>query len=360
MRFATILSAALSAATFVAVAQDTTIISASATLKDGSTVNGEFSTKSITGSTIFMEKLELDPALVKTVTFVNTNGESKIELNNGDKFAMTVADEAFAIKSLLGELNIPRTNFRSITLSSRRISAGDCDDGLIFYCTFDNKDSITTPALGPNGTFLRGDFMQGKIGQALQTTVYSQNATFELPANFFNTSGCIEFWAKIQKPSSYIGNGGDPRLFTITQKSTNNTISTLDIVSNNGGGNSGFATWTFLGNMASIRGCRSLRYEDLFPTSNFRDWHHYAIIWDKDGISDLTGTPKMALLLDGHPVPDIQNHIRSTEDASAIISTPTLLSFTHDPKLDPEFSTKSPFLIDEFKIWNYAKTDFSL
>ena len=152
----------------ITVTANETVVTANATLKDGSTVKGEFTTKRITGSTIFMEKLELDPALVKTVTFVNTNGESKIELNNGDKFAMTVADEAFAIKSLLGELNIPRTIFRSITLSSRRISA------------------------------------------------------------------------------------------------------------------------------------------------------------------------------------------------SAIISTPTLLSFTHDPKLDPEFSTKSPFLIDEFKIWNYAKTDFSL
>ena len=360
MKFATILSAALSAATFTALAQDTAIISANATLKDGSTFKGEFSTKSITGSTIFMEKLELDPALVKTVAFANTNGESKIELNNGDKFTVKVENDNFAIKSLLGELNIPRTNFRSITLSSRRISAGGCEDGLIFYCTFDGKDSVTTPAVGPQGTFLRGDFMHGKIGMAMQTTVYSQNATFELPSHFFGTSGCIEFWAKIQKPSSYIGNGGDPRLFTITQKSTNNTISTLDIVSNNGGGNSGFSTWTFLGNMASIRGCRSLRYEDLFPTSNFRDWHHYAIIWDKDGISNLTGTPRMALLIDGKLIPDIQNHVRSTEEASAIISTPTLLSFTHDPKLDPEFSTKSPFLIDEFKIWNYAKTDFSL
>ena len=149
MKFATILSAALSAATFTALAQDTAIISANATLKDGSTFKGEFSTKSITGSTIFMEKLELDPALVKTVTFVNTNGESKIELNNGDKFAMRVSNDNFAIKSLLGELNIPRTNFRSITLSSRRISAGGCDDGLIFYCTFDDEASLATPAIGP-------------------------------------------------------------------------------------------------------------------------------------------------------------------------------------------------------------------
>ena len=319
MRLATILSSVLFAATFAAVAQDATIISANATLKDGSTFKGEFTTKSITGSTIFMEKLELNPAIVKSVVFANTNGESKVELKTGDKFAMKVVNDSFAIKSLLGELNIPRTNFRSITLSPRRISAGGCEDGLVFHCTFDDRDSITTPAIGPKGTFLRGDFMQGKIGQALQTTVYSQNATFELPANFFNTSGCIEFWAKIQKPSSYIGNGGDPRLFTITQKSTNNTISTLDIVSNNGGGNSGFSTWTFLGNMASLRGCRSLHYQELFPYSDYRDWHHYAIIWDKNGISNLTGTPRMALLLDGNPVPDIQNHVRSTEEASAII-----------------------------------------
>ena len=91
MRFTKILATALSAATFAVVAQDATTISVNATLKDGSTFKGEFTTKSITGSTLFMEKLELDPALVKTVAFANTNGESKIELNNGDKFAVSHA-----------------------------------------------------------------------------------------------------------------------------------------------------------------------------------------------------------------------------------------------------------------------------
>ena len=359
MKFAAILSYVFSAATFVAVAQDATTISANATLKDGSTFKGEFTTKSITGSTLFMEKLELDPALVKTVTFVNTNGESKIELKNGDRFAMTVANDAFAIKSLLGELNIPRTNFRSITLSSRRISAGGCNDGLIFYCTFDDENSIIAPAVGPKGTFFHGDFRQGKVGKALQTTVYSNNASFELPADFFNTEGCIEFWAKILNQSSYIGSGGDPRLFSLTQKFTHATFSGIDIVSNNGGGNSGFSTWTLLGNMANFRGCRSLRYEDLFPYSDYRDWHHYAVIWNKDGITSLPGNPRMALVVDGKHIPDIQNHVRNDEDVSSIISGPTFLSFTHDPASADEHSTKSPFLIDEFKIWNYAKTDFN-
>ena len=334
-------------------------VSANATLKDGSTVKGEFLTQKITGSTVFANQLALDPAIIKSLTITGTNGEAKVSLVNGDAFAMTVANDAFAIKSLLGDLEIPRANFRSLTFSIFR-GGNAADGGLVFYCTFDNEAAITTPAVGPKGTFLRGDFMKGKVGMALQTTVYSQNATFDLPADFFNTSGCIEFWAKIQKPSSYIGSGGDPRLFTITQKSTNNTISTLDIVSNNGGGNSGFSTWTFLGNMASLRGCRSLHYQELFPYSDYRDWHHYAIIWDKDGISDLTGTPRMALLVDGKSIPDIQNHVRSAEDAAALISTPMRLSFTHDPNLDPELSTKSPFLIDEFKIWSDAKTRFNL
>ena len=334
-------------------------VSANATLKDGSTVKGELDTRRITGITLFAEHLDLDPAIVKTITFAGKDGESKVELANGDKFAMKVATENFAIKSLLGELNIPRANFRSITLSQRKVSA-DGDDGLVFYCTFDDEASIAEPVAGPKGIYLRGSFAEGKCGKALQTTVYAQNATFELPPDFLKTAGCIEFWAKILKPSPYIGNGGDPRLFTITQRNTNNTICTLDIVSNNGGGNSGFSTWTILGNMANLRGCRTLRYEDLFPRSNCRDWHHYAIIWDVNGIADIAGSPTKALLVDGKLIPDIQNQDRSVTEATSIISSPMLLSFTHDPALDPEYCTKSPFLIDEFKIWNYSKTDFGL
>lgn len=350
----------LTAIVYSTFAQDaTTTISANAMLKDGSTVKGTIGTEHISGSTLFTEKLDLNPTIVKSIAFVGTNGESKVSLVNGDAFAMNISNAGFKIKSLLGDLEIPRTNFRSLTFS---IFSGvnAADGGLIFYCTFDDEASITTPAFGPKGSFLQGKFLQGKIGQALLTTVYSQNATFDLPADFFSTSGCIEFWAKILKPSSYIGNGGDPRLFTITQKSSNNTICGIDIVSNNGAGNSGISTATLLGNMASLRGCRSLHYQELFPYSDYRDWHHYAAIWDKDGIADLPGRPRMALLVDGKFIPDIQNHVRSAEDAAALISTPMRLSFTHDPNLDPELSTKSPFLIDEFKIWSYAKTNFDL
>ena len=97
------------------------IVSANIALRDGSSVRGEFAAKSIDGSTAFMEKLELDPAIVKSVSFTGTNGESKVELKNGDRFAMTVANDAFAIKSLLGDLKIPRNSFRAIATSNTRV-----------------------------------------------------------------------------------------------------------------------------------------------------------------------------------------------------------------------------------------------
>lgn len=333
-------------------------VSATARLSDGSTVRGDLLAAKITGSTLFARKLDLDPAIVKSMAFQGTNSAAAVELVNGDKFTMTVLDEAYAVKSLIGRLDLPRAIIRSLVFARRRADPDGAESGLVFHCTFDDDASVATPAVGPKGIFLQGEFAEGRVGMALQTSVYSPNAAFELPAGFFKTSGCIEFWAKILKPSPYIGNGGDPRLFTITRKSTRSIICTLDIVSNNGSGNSGFSTWTFLGNMASLRGCRMLRYDDLFLSGSGRDWHHYAVVWDQNGIAGLDGMPQKALFVDGKLVTDVQNHIRKEEDVADILSSPTMLSFTIDPDLDPGWTTKSQFLIDEFKIWDSARTSF--
>ncbi len=149
------------------------------------------------------------------------------------------ADSADSIEKTTVNATAPRTGLQSLALAKRRAWAAGAEPGLLFHCTFDDEAAITSPAVGPKGTFLQGRFMPGKIGH---------------------------------------------------------TVCGLDIVSNNGCGNSGFSTGTLLGNMASIRGFRQLRYDELYPSSDYRDWHHYAIVWDPDGISSLTGTPKMALL----------------------------------------------------------------
>ena len=348
MKFATILSAALSAATFTALAQDTAIISANATLKDGSTFKGEFSTKSITGSTIFMEKLELDPALVKTVTFVNTNGESKIELNNGDKFAMTVADEAFAIKSLLGELNIPRTNFRSITLSSRRISAGGCDDGLIFYCTFDDEASVAAPAVGPSVKMELGKIVadKGKTGGALFVNPGIAGAQIAFPSGSFGTEGCIEFWANMASGKTEFTTGGDPRFFLLSTKD-GTEIAHFEYASNNGCGNSGLG-----GHICGLRtqtnsGCSYLMpYSAVFKGEDYNGWHHYAFAWS---------TTELAIYVDGKLFCRTEGTLNAKQIAGDVIMDIPLNRLS-----GKSFNNKSAFYMDELKIWSKAKTEFDL
>lgn len=344
---------------FTALAEAKPAISAMALLKDGSTVKGEFKTDKVKGATLFAKDLVLDATIVRSVNFTGTNGEAKVELSNGDRFGMAIANPSFTIKSLLGELNVPCGSFRSFSLS-RSPLAGKWEglDGLIFYCTFDDAASVTSPAIGPMGKFMTGNFADGKIGRALMALPYTKHAAFEFPAGFIKDAGCIEFWAKILKHDPIVANGGDPRLFTITCADNHEMTCNIDIVSNDGTGNSGFALRTWFGVKSSISGMRHLSYADLFPLGDWRDWHHYAVVWDKNGISDLPQAPRAALLVDGKLIASAGFEPFSAHMIRMPSETPYVLGITNDPVIDAEHNTKSPFLIDEFKIWNYAKKDF--
>ena len=344
MRFATILSAAISAATFAVVAQDATTISANATLKDGSTFKGEFTTKRITGSTIFMEKLELDPALVKTVAFANTNGESKVELNNGDKFAMTVADEAFAIKSLLGELNIPRTNFRSIALSERKVSVGSSDEGLVFHCTFDDEAAITSPAIGPKGTICSREFVDGKLNKAVRVPIGSSAGFFTLPPETFGKEGCIEFWAKIE-PRREFYRDCDPRMIFI--KSPAGWF-TVEYSSNNGAGRGGFCIRCF--GFEYIKGGSfgaGYKYSDVIP--DVTTWHHYAFSWTE---TDLT------IYIDGNVLKGAFKTGDGRIDEERLRTAPFNMGLPNSNTNSFNTEPNTPFIIDELKIWNFCKREF--
>lgn len=334
-------------------------VSAVALLKDGSTVKGEFLTDKVKGPTIFAKELVLDASIVKTVNFTGTNGAAKVELACGDRFGMTIINPSFAVKSLLGELKIPCGKIRSVSLSKRPSAAkGGALDGLVFYCTFDDAASITSPAIGPAGTFMTGCFEEGKFGKALLAMPFTKHAAFEFPVGFIKDSGCIEFWAKILKSNPVVGTGGDPRLLAITFADTHGLASWLDLGSNDGTGNSGFTLSSWFGARSSINGMRQLKYAELFPSGNWRDWHHYAVAWDKDGISDLPQAPKAALLVDGRLVTSVDVQSVPVHLFRMPSQTPYILGITYDPTLGAENTTKSPFLIDEYKIWNYAKTDF--
>ena len=350
--------AALAVAAFIAFADARPSVSATASLKDGSTVKGEFLTDTVEGSTLFAKDLALEPSIVRTMNFTGTNGESKVELSSGDRFGMTIANTDFTVKSLIGELKIPREKVRSLSFScaAKEGAAG----GLIFHCTFDGVASIASPAIGPAGNFMTGDFMEGKQGKALMAKPYTKHASFEFPVGFIKDSGCIEFWAKILKSNPEVGSGCDPRLLAITFADTHERAGWLDVGSNDGTGNSGFTLSTWFGTKSSIKGMRNLRYDELFPSGNWRDWHHYAMVWDDNGIHNLPHTPKAALLVDGKLITILETQTVPAHLLRMPSQTPYVIGITYDPTLGVENTTKTPFLLDEFKIWNYAKTDFLL
>jgi len=348
------LSALLTGCLTVQAADSDCIVSANATLKDGSTVKGEFATQSITGSAAFLKNLKLNPTIVKSLTFTGTNGASKVELKNGDKFAMTVVNDSFAIKSLLGDLEIPRTSFRALSLSVCR-GGNAADGGLVFYCTFDNEAAITTPAVGPKGIFQGGEFTPGKNGDALFVPAFTSGAKFDLPSGVIGTAGTIEFWGKANELGP-LTEGGCPRFFEIL-KIGKGEIS-QDWNSNNGGGGYGL---TFRMDGLPWMATSSFEYSSAIRSSYRRppmrpdaEWHHYALVWDVNGV-DIPCKPSAAVYLDGRLI--LSTPFVPTWKGPVNVADGSALLFPCREDEMPGYSRRA-FTIDDFKIWNYAKTDF--
>lgn len=331
-------------------------INATATLKDGSTVRGAFLSERITGSTAFADTLPLSPDIVKSVSFTGTNGEAKVALTNGDTFAMTVADDKFILKSLIGDLTIPRASFRSLAFS-RATSGGEC--GLVFHCTFDDRASIATPAAGPNGIFQSGSFTAGKNGGALRVPAFTSCAKFSIPEGMIGPAGTIEFWAKVNDFGP-LTEGGCPRFFEILAPGGRGEIS-HDWNSNNGSGGSGL---TFrIDGLHAMASSTQFSYSGIFgseyprpvmaPTSG---WHHYALVWDVKGVGSPQG-PSAVVYLDGRRAlcapfaPEWKGPVNLSGGA-------TLLFPSREDEM-PGYARRS-YDIDDFNIWNSAKTSFDL
>ena len=346
-----IIASSLAVAVFAAFAQDAaTTITASATLKDGSSVKGEFCTERVTGSTIFTEELRLDPAIVKSLAFTGTNGESKIELKNGDKFAMTVANESFKIKSLLGELAIPRANFRNLSFSASKTAAGGCDEGLIFYCTFDDEAAVRSPAVGPSAKLELGKICpdKGKAGGALFVNPGVAGAQIAFPAGALGNEGCIEFWANMASGKTEFSTGGDPRFFILSDRN-GTEFAHFEFASNNGCGNSGLGGHFCSGLRTQTHtGFRYLMpYSDIFKGEDYNGWHHYAFVWTQSQIT---------VYLDGKQLCSATGAV----DTSTFVNSEIIMDIPLNRERGKSFNNKSAFFMDELKIWNFAKREFDL
>ena len=330
----------------ITVTANETVVTANATLKDGSTVKGEFLTQKITGSTVFANQLALDPAIIKSLTITGTNGETKVTLVNGDTFAMNISNAGFKIKSLLGELEIPRTNFRSLTFSIFR-GRNAADGGLVFYCTFDDDTATKTPAVGPAVKIELGQIIvhEGKNNGSLFVKPGIAGAEVVFPTGTFTNEGCIEFWANMASGKTEFSTGGDPR-FIVLLDEKGNEKSHFEFASNDGCGNSGLSGHFFGLRTQTHTGFNyTMPYSDIFKGADYNGWHHYALVWTPTSLS---------IYLDGKKACSSAGRLNTDELARGQI----VMDIPLNRNTGKSYNNKSAFLIDELKIWNIAKTEF--
>lgn len=320
----------------------------SAILKDGSILKADFLNDEIMGSTAFVKELKLKPEIIQSLNFKGTNGAARATLVNSDSFAMTVSDEAYKIATALGDLAVPVKNLHSLSFTKVPLYR-ESNDGLVFYCTFDDETSLATPVVGPAMKLELGQIRthEGKNGGALFVNPGVAGAVVKLPQGTLATEGCIEFWANMASGKTEFSTGGDPNYFAIY---TDDGIfgGALGFASNDGVSNSGLCGYFFGIRAYSNSGyTHMMPYSDVFKGEDYNGWHHYAFTWTSTSLS---------LYIDGKRVA----HANGQLNTELLVKGDITLAIPLHRTLGKSFNNKSAIFLDELKIWNYAKTSFDL
>ena len=238
---------------------------------------------------------------------------------------------------------------------------------LIYHCTFDSAEAIERPATGPSGKFLGGEFVPGKKGRALRIPGNVPTALVDLPRGMMQPRGTIEFWSKIEDPPASYGDRGNPRFFGLSlfdDPANPGPYSTyLQFTSNDGMGMSGLCGMIYHRAMATDPHMRTNTYGPILEDP--AAWHHYAIVWDSDGLSfskASDGTPAVAaIVLDGRVLQTFGRN--QFAHGKGLLRLPELQGRLAFPVADTGwgfFPRPVAFLIDEFKIWSAPRTEFVL
>ena len=333
----------MSVAISMASAQPT--MNVSVTLRDASIIKGIMAHDTlIEGAVAFADSVRIPLSLIREIAADGTNDVKIVTLANGDVLHVTPKTKDLALATVLGDLSIPLRNISKAAFFSPDSSS----DGLIFHCTFDSPEAVEKPVVGPGGKVGNASLVEGREGMAFHVPRHGSAGLFRLPQAFLKSSGCIEFWAKIDvsKPTF---DDCDPRLFAIRIRQS--YLLFLEFSSNNGRGAGGLHVHMSKMGAASSRRMGNHAYSELLGEA-VDDWHHYAVSWD-----DNLSTP--LVFIDGRLVPMEVSYPGALEQ-SLFEENATVLSLPNDPSIDNGTQPQTSFTIDELKIWDYCKKDFQL
>ena len=226
---------------------------------------------------------------------------------------------------------------------------------LVYHNTLDSADAVVHPVIGATGTCVNATFVDGKVGSALYVPADSNVANLPLPNGLPTSRGCIEFWAKLQEGKTTFRDGGDPIFLRVICANDAASTFTVEFNANNGGGRGGLCGGLPGLYMASEGYSYIKYYSSYFTEGDVSDWHHYALVWNVDGITSINGNPRSAFLVDGRSVAQTNGDGVWDEEAFlARVSQPFSMTFSKPGTAEG----KSSFTIDDLKVWDSDKTTF--
>lgn len=260
-------------------------------------------------------------------------------------FRFTAGDEVveFGFGHLVVGIDVDDQPMGTAGSGAGGAGTGGTPAGLVLYSTLDSPVAIQTPEVGPAGVLLSGEFVQGRRGRAYSTSG-SEQAVF--PAvSFPGPRGTIEFWGKLEgyAAAEVIPWGNSPYF-----------IAGFGLNGNDGTSGGGLvvnwpATW---GSKHAVTHCFTTQVTYGSILGDPQAWHHYAFAWDERGIAG--SAYHVQMYLDGNPVgsPIVCGSNYDPTNFAAFVGDLTVVH-NQNP------SAARSVAVDELKLWNFAKSDFS-
>ncbi len=269
--------------------------------------------------------------------------------------------EYIDVDKLTGVINVTL-----ITLNNSTDKNENCKENkIVLWNTLDSKYDVEHSKIGPDGIFYGGSFIKGKYGNAFKGD-YVNDSLIVFPSDPINPQeGCIEFWAKLTGVKDVIPWGPTPCLLTCDNVYDDQSF-IIHFNGNDGEGNGGICARA--GNQVHTGTgfwYNDYKYEDILG-DQVQEWHHYALVWNEKGIKsigkvDVTDKNdniekklcRAAIYIDGKLKSGRWKECNGSFYRSNGSKIRLILSYE---RLNPD---KYQVMIDNLKIWQHEKTDFS-
>lgn len=236
----------------------------------------------------------------------------------------------------------------TVGLACAGFGAGYPSD-LVLYSTLDSAADVTAPRVGAPGEVKDADFIDGLYGKAIRVLGSSVTPRFMLESGLPVEKGSIEFYAKIVTDHTVYVAGNDVYfLASITDAGALTDRFLID--ANDGGGGHGFVCSYPVGmGRTSYEGYgSSYDFSTIYGQKDPKEWHHYAIVWNTNGIAG--SSHAMRLYLDEEIV--LSNFVSSVECDDAYVSRMVQKVWLHLG------GGLTETVYDELRIWSTDRTTF--